>query len=225
MYRYSKNVHAKFLRQPELCYLLIFFSVHPAARELTERKLEGKAVAYRQRIILDISKLAKEALIALHDSDNAEKSQVYIHLAKQLQQQYRQQLSGADAKNLSLNLSSLSAGGGSFNRNLPAAASALQRSGDSSLMLDSYRSGGQQMGNSDTDEQMFESSLKAARPGETPEEPPRQRQKPLNSCTLQNKFTTMQPPKKSDNKRSVLERDGETNCASGAQVPRLESRG
>ena len=74
MYRYSKNVHSKFLRLPELCYLLIFFSVHPTARELTERKLEGKAIAYRQRIIQDISKLAKEALIALHDSDNSEKS-------------------------------------------------------------------------------------------------------------------------------------------------------
>ena len=68
MYRYSKNAHAKFLRVPELCYLLILFSVHPVAKELTERKLEAKANAYRHRILSDISKLAKEAFIALHDS-------------------------------------------------------------------------------------------------------------------------------------------------------------
>ena len=115
MYRYNKNVHQRFLRVPELCYLLIFFSVHPEAKELTERKLESKAMAYRQRILADIARLAKEALVALYESDSGEKCQVYIHLARQLQLQYC-----AEAKNLSLNLSSLSAGG-SFNRNLQAA--------------------------------------------------------------------------------------------------------
>ena len=82
MYKYSKNAHAKFMRVPELCYLLIFFSVHPVAKEFTERKLECKPRAQRQRIIPDINELAKEALILLHDSENLEKSQVYIHLAR-----------------------------------------------------------------------------------------------------------------------------------------------
>lgn len=81
MYRYSKNAHAKFMRIPELCYLLIFFSVHPVAKELVWRKIESKASNQRQRILSDLSKLAKEALFALHDSENTEKSQVYIHLA------------------------------------------------------------------------------------------------------------------------------------------------
>ncbi len=60
-----------------------------------------------------------------------------------------------DTKNLSLNLSSLSAGlivgntGGRGDNNVPA----LQKSGDSSLMLDSYRSGGGGLAViSDTDE-------------------------------------------------------------------------
>ena len=46
MYRYNKNAHSRFLRVPELCYLLILFSLHPAAKELTEKKLETKPGAY-----------------------------------------------------------------------------------------------------------------------------------------------------------------------------------
>ena len=60
-----------------------------------------------------------------------------------------------DTKNLSLNLSSLSAGllanntTGGRDNNVPV----LQKSGDSSLMLDSYRSGGGGLAIiSDTDE-------------------------------------------------------------------------
>ena len=46
MYRYNKNAHTRFLRVPELSYLLIYFSLHPLAKELTERKLESKPAAY-----------------------------------------------------------------------------------------------------------------------------------------------------------------------------------
>jgi len=69
MYRYNKKAHAKFLKVPELCYLLIMFSLHPAAKELTARKLETKPIAYQTRIRSDIGKLARDALISLHESD------------------------------------------------------------------------------------------------------------------------------------------------------------
>ena len=46
MYRYSKASQAKFMTVPELCYLLIVFSVHPAAQELMDKKLECKPSAY-----------------------------------------------------------------------------------------------------------------------------------------------------------------------------------
>ena len=82
MYRYNKNAHMRFLRVPELCYLLILFSLHPAAKELTEKKLETKPGAYQSRIISDIGKLAREALISLHEPDHADKSHVYLSLAK-----------------------------------------------------------------------------------------------------------------------------------------------
>ena len=88
MYRYNRNVHAKFLRVPELCYLLILFSLHPDAKELTERKLETKPSAYQNSIHSDIKKLARDALISLHESENTEKSLVYLHLAKQLHWQF-----------------------------------------------------------------------------------------------------------------------------------------
>ena len=38
------------------------------------------------RIRTDIATLAKDALIALHESDRTEKSLVYLSLAKQMQQ-------------------------------------------------------------------------------------------------------------------------------------------
>ena len=90
---------------PELCYLLILFSLHPDAKELTERKLESKAAAYQSRITSDIQKLARDGLIALHESENTEKSLVYLNLAKKLQWQYPS--SQNVVQNLSLNLSSL----------------------------------------------------------------------------------------------------------------------
>ena len=46
MYRYSKQSHARFMQVPELCYLLIVFSLHPHAQELTMRKLETKPLAH-----------------------------------------------------------------------------------------------------------------------------------------------------------------------------------
>ena len=157
MYKYNKSAHARFFRVPELCYLLIYFSVHPVAKELTERKLETKPNAYQQKILGDIARLAKEALIALHESESAEKSQVFISLARQLQYQ---SFFPSDVKNLSLNLSSLSAGG-SFIKNIMG-QNAQQKSDDSSLMLDSHRSIGQILANSDTDEQMTEQEGKPA---------------------------------------------------------------
>ena len=51
MYKYNRVVHKKFLRVPELCYLLILFSLHPMAKELTERKLETKPPEYQFRIV------------------------------------------------------------------------------------------------------------------------------------------------------------------------------
>ena len=59
---------------PELCYLLILFTMHPEAKELTDRKLETKPSAYQIRIMADIKKLAKDALIALYESEKTEKS-------------------------------------------------------------------------------------------------------------------------------------------------------
>ena len=46
MYKYSKSALQRFLRVPELCYLLLVFSFHPVGKELTERKLEAKPIAY-----------------------------------------------------------------------------------------------------------------------------------------------------------------------------------
>ena len=78
MYRYSKNAQTRFMRVPELCYLFNVFSLHPQAKELTAKKLETKPIAYQTRILTDIERLAREALIALHESDQTEKSQVYL---------------------------------------------------------------------------------------------------------------------------------------------------
>ena len=69
---------------PELCYLLIVFSLHPAAKELTERKLETKPSAYQSRIRADIAKLARDALISLHESELEAKRQCYLQLAGHL---------------------------------------------------------------------------------------------------------------------------------------------
>ena len=90
------------MKVPELCYLLIVFSVHPLAQELMEKKLESKPSAYQRRIRADIAKLAKDALVCLHESQQTEKSHIYLSLANRY---------SSSLHNLSLNLSSSSAGG------------------------------------------------------------------------------------------------------------------
>ena len=74
MYRYNKSAHTRFLRVAELCYLLIYFSLHPLAKELTDRKLESKPSAYQTRILSDIATLARDAFISLHESEHTDKS-------------------------------------------------------------------------------------------------------------------------------------------------------
>ena len=43
-------------------------------------KIQAKGNEYTERILRDISELSHKAILALHESENTEKSQVYIHL-------------------------------------------------------------------------------------------------------------------------------------------------
>ena len=88
-------------------------------------------MAYQNKIKSEIGKLAREALIALYDSEQTEKAQVYLQLTKQLQQQHNTSL-----LNLSLNLSSFSAGAPHHNE------LTHRRESDSSLMSQQSRSHG-----------------------------------------------------------------------------------
>lgn len=88
MYKYNKKAHARFLKVPELCYLLLVFSVHPHAKELTARKLEAKPVAFQNRILSIITSLAKEALVSLHEAEHSPKGKVYLSLTRVLQQHF-----------------------------------------------------------------------------------------------------------------------------------------
>ena len=97
MYKYSKRSQSKFMSVPELCFLFIYFSIQPSAKAMVIKKIQSKGNEYTERILRDISELSHQALLALHESDSADKSQLYINLLQQQQQ-----------TNLSLNISSFS---------------------------------------------------------------------------------------------------------------------
>ena len=80
MYKYSKKSQEKFLSIPELCFLFIYFSIQPSAKEMVINRIQAKGNEYTERILRDISELSHKAILALHESENTEKSQVYIHL-------------------------------------------------------------------------------------------------------------------------------------------------
>ena len=80
MYKYSKKSQEKFLSIPELGFLFIYFSIQPSAKEMVIDKIQAKGNEYTERILRDISELSHKAILALHESENTEKSHVYIHL-------------------------------------------------------------------------------------------------------------------------------------------------
>jgi hypothetical protein len=56
------------MRVPELAYLFIYFALlHPNGKELTLKKTEPKGLEYRDKILSDITELAKKAMASLNE--------------------------------------------------------------------------------------------------------------------------------------------------------------